>query len=201
MTDLSASAWEARYQSKDTPWDLQGVTPELTRLCEEKLVPLKGARVLVPGGGRGYDAVHLAKLGAEVEVVDFSPTALKATQELAFAEKAVVYTYKRDFFELPDTSYHQEHYDWIWEYTFFCAIDPALRPNYVKAVARLLKPKGLVAGLFFPTSIDREGPPFTVEKKEIETLFSSQFEVSLETPKRSVGARQGREFLGFLRKK
>jgi SAM-dependent methyltransferase len=195
-TDLSASAWENRYQSGDTPWDLQGPTPEFLRLAEEKRLPLKG-RALVPGGGRGYDAVWLAKQGLEVDIVDFSPTALLATQELAFKEKVTVHAYNQDFFALPSHGYHQERYDLILEYTFFCAIDPKLRAQYVKAVASLLKPNGLFVGLFFPLQTDKAGPPFEVSREEVKLLFNPNFRFTTEEPKASVKPRAGREFLGF----
>jgi len=36
-------------------------------------------------------------------------------------------------------------FDWIFEHTLFCAIDPSERELYVKAVLRWLKPGALIA--------------------------------------------------------
>lgn len=73
MKDLSASAWEARYQNDSTPWDLSGPTPEFTRLAAEASWFPKRGRALVPGGGKGYDAIALARLGLETHLVDLRP--------------------------------------------------------------------------------------------------------------------------------
>lgn len=195
---MSATDWNSRYENKDTPWDLSGPTPEFTRLLPQ--LPKKG-RALVPGGGRGYDAVLLAQHGLEVDLVDIAPLALIAAQENAFAAKVTVHAYLQDFFELPKLPYHRGRYDLMLEYTFFCAIDPALRESYVKAAAALLKPGGLLVGLFFPTATDKPGPPFVVSKSEVEAQFKKDFELKFEDPKESVKPRAGREFLGIFRRK
>lgn len=200
VKELSATDWEARYQEKNTPWDLQGATPEFVRLAKEGWFPKRG-KALVPGGGRGYDAIHLAQLGLEVDLVDFAPSALQAALELASQEKTTIYAYRENFFELPKRGYHQEAYDLILEYTFFCAIDPSLRKDYVSAVHRLLKPNGLFLGLFFPLSTDKEGPPFVVSKEEVEKLFSPYFQLEFMEPQESIKPRAGREFLGIFRKR
>jgi hypothetical protein len=200
VTDLSPNAWNDRYKNGDTPWDLSGPTPEFIRLLDEKKLPPKG-KVLVPGGGRGYDAVLLAQRGYEVDLVDFAPGAIDESLRLAAQEKAVVYAYCRNFFDLADVGYHQSSYDLFLEYTFFCAIAPEERPRYARTAAALLKPGGTLAGLFFPTSIDKPGPPFQVSQQEIEKIFSPYFELKFEKPQKSVKAREGREFLGIFRKK
>lgn len=200
MTDLSPQAWNERYKSGDTPWDLSTPTPEFLRLLDANLLPPKG-KVLIPGGGRGHDARLFAERHYEVDLVDFAPKALEAALIEAAEAKLTVFAYRRDFFDLPGTSYHQENYDLFLEYTFFCAIDPALRPKYVTTAAQLLKPGGTFVGLFFPTSIDKPGPPFQVSQEEVQKLFAPYFEVRFEKPAQSVGPRAGREFLGIFRRK
>jgi SAM-dependent methyltransferase len=200
VTDLSPDAWNERYQNGNTPWDLSGPTPEFVRLLDEGRLPPKG-KALVPGGGRGHDAILLAQRGYDVDLVDFAPDAVHAALAEASRQKAVLYGYCRNFFDLPATGYHQASYDVLLEYTFFCAIDPELRPRYAQTAASLLKPGGLLVGLFFPTSIDKAGPPFAVSQAEVEKLFAPSFEVTFEKPARSVKPREGREFLGLLRRK
>lgn len=200
MNDLSAEAWDARYKENNTPWDLSGPTPEFQRLAESEGFPKKG-RALIPGGGRGYDAVMLAKLGLEIHLIDFAPTALSAVQELASKEKATVLTYRKDFFALPALGALQESFDLLLEYTFYCAIDPKLRADYVRAAHALLKPGASLVGLFFPLETDKAGPPFLVTKKEIEELFSPYFELRFEEPRASVKPRAGREVLGIFRRR
>jgi SAM-dependent methyltransferase len=197
--DLSPEAWNERYQSADTPWDLSGPTPEFTRLIQEGRLPPKG-RVLVPGGGRGHDAILFAQRGYEVDLVDFAPKALEAALAEASRHKATVFAYCQDFFGLPSLPYHRASYDILLEYTFFCAIDPALRKKYVEAAAALLKPGGVLAGLFFPLETNKPGPPFLVSEKEVRELFAPSFELMIEKPRASVKPRDGREFLGLFRR-
>ena len=200
MTDLSPSAWNERYQTDETPWDLKGPTPEFQRLLDAGELPSKG-KVLVPGGGRGHDAILFALRNYEVALVDFAPLAIQAALVEAARQKATVYAYRQDFFELPKIGFHQSSYDIVLEYTFFCAIAPELRGRYVETVAALLKPGGLLVGLFFPLTIDKEGPPFQVSQAEVEKIFSPHFTLRIEKPKSSIKPREGREFLGLFRRK
>lgn len=200
MANLSASDWEKRYATEDTPWDLKGPTPEFMRLAEESFFPRKGGRALVPGGGRGHDAIFLAQKGFEVNLVDFAPSALEAALAEASREKVVVNAFRQDFFELSQSGYHQNSYDLFLEYTFFCAIDPSLRADYARAAASLLRPGGILLGLFFPLLTDKAGPPFQVSQEEIEKLFSPHFELRFEDPRESIKPRAGREIVGIFRK-
>lgn len=198
--NLSPEAWNDRYQSGDTPWDLTGPTPEFKRLLDEGKLPPRG-RVLVPGGGRGHDAILFAERKYEVDLVDFAPLALEAALIEAARLKQTVFVYRQDFFDLSKLPYFADSYDILLEYTMFCAIDPELRSEYAKAAAALVKPKGLLVGLFFPLEMDKPGPPFVVSEKEVRELFSPYFEITIEKPQLSVKARAGREFLGLFRKK
>lgn len=197
---ITANDWENRYRAGDIPWDLSGPTPEFLRLAKEDWFPRRG-RALVPGGGRGHDAIWLAQLGFEVDLVDFAPTALRAALELAAAAKTTIHAYQQDFFLLPTLPYHQESYDLFLEYTFFCAIDPAQRGDYARAAAALVKPGGILLGLFFPLASEKPGPPFVVSREEVERLFSRDFDLRFEEPSASVKPRVGREFMGIFRRK
>jgi SAM-dependent methyltransferase len=200
LNDLSAAAWNQRYLDETTPWDLSGPTPEFARLLREKALPPKGI-ALVPGGGRGHDAILLAQNGYEVDLVDFAPAALQAAQALAASAGAAISAFRQDFFRLSDSGFHLARYDLVLEYTFFCAIDPELRPAYAATVAKLLKPGGLLVGLFFPLASDKAPPPFVVSRAEVEGLFRPYFEIKIEDPRESVKPRAGREFLGIFKRK
>ncbi|NUM89409.1 MAG: methyltransferase domain-containing protein [Bdellovibrionales bacterium] len=202
MNDLSPQAWNERYQSSDTPWDLGGPTPELIHLLKDGTVFPPRSSVLVPGAGRGHDAVELAKAGHQVHVVEFAPVAFRQLLELSFQEKVDLQAFRLNFFDLlPGGGYHKQFYDAIFEYTFFCAIDPKLRVQYMEHVHGLLRPGGVLVGIFFPTASDKAGPPFLVNEKEIHDLFSPRFEVSIGKTSKSVNPREGREFLAIIRKK
>ncbi len=201
VTELNAKAWNERYLTGNIPWDLSTPTPEFVRLLAENILPPPPGRVLVPGGGQGHDAILFAQHKYEVDLVDFAPKALEAALIQAATQKATIYAYRQNFFDLPASAFHQNAYDILLEYTFFCAISPELRGDYAKTAAALLKPGGYLVGLFFPLEIEKPGPPFKVSRKEVEELFRPYFELRIETPRRSVKPRAGREFLGLFTKK
>ena len=55
-------------------------------------------------------------------------------------------------------------FDGVWEYTCFCAIDPARRDAYVRTIAAILKPGGWLLACFFPMRRVAAGPPFPVSR-------------------------------------
>ncbi|KAJ4954452.1 hypothetical protein NE237_011235 [Protea cynaroides] len=57
---------------------------------------------------------------------------------------------KEDFFEWQPT----ELFDLIFDYTFFCAIEPPMRPAWARRVRDLLKPDGQLITLMFPVNIN-----------------------------------------------
>ena len=198
---LNRDAWEKRYEEGDTPWNLSSPTPEFQLLLEEKKLFQEKMEVLVPGAGHGHDAIALAKAGMQVTAVDIATQALDSLLASAFSEKTTVQCFRENFFDLPNQGYHQERYDRILEYTFFCAIAPNLRAAYVESAMKLLKPKGALIGLFFPTDGRSDGPPFAVTRKEVEALFSPHFVLEISEPRRSVKPRMGKEFLGIFYKR
>jgi methyl halide transferase len=199
--DTQASNWENRYHESNTPWDLSTPTPECLRLINEKHF-LAGREILVPGAGRGYDALAFAKAGLSVSSIDIAPTPNLALLSMAQAERCPVRVFTRDFFSLTQDPYHHQRYDYIWEYTFFCAIDPALRAEYVKMMRLLLRPQGILVALFFPLHTEVPNPPpYPVKEEEIHTLFRPYFDWQVMTPQQSIKPRAGRELLYFFKLK
>ena len=91
-------------------------------------------------------------------------------------------------------------FDWLFEHTLFCAIDPVERDNYVRAVLRWLKPEGcyLAVNYLIP---DTEGPPFGTTRDEQWTRFSPHFELWQEWVPRSYPNRTGLELMLWWRRK
>lgn len=195
MTELDATFWDSRYHERQTPWDLGGPTPVFVRLIREGTIP-KG-RLLVPGAGRGYDAIAFARAGFEVTTLDLSPLASDELRGAAEAAGVDLDVRVGDFFEATGT------YDAALEYTFYCAISPSLRTAYRDRMARLIRPGGLLFGLFFPLrGPDREGPPFQVSVAEIKRSFGECFDlVREELPEESIKPRKGNEVLMIWRRK
>jgi hypothetical protein len=129
------SKWEADYEGKTDGWDLGGPTPIFKRLMAGD--EFKPGRLIVPGAGRGHDAREFARHGFEVTAVDFSAHAVGEMRRLASPD-APVEILQSDLFKLPaglDASF-----DYVLEYTCFCAIDPKrrgeCRPDRPPAEAR-----------------------------------------------------------------
>lgn len=189
--------WEADYARGTDGWDLGGPTPVFRRLLANgQFAP---GRAIVLGAGRGHDAREFARHGFEVTAVDFTTYAVQEMGRLVQPD-APVEILQADIFALPDSL--DETFDYVLEYTCFCAIDPTRRADYADLVARLLKPGGVYIDLAFPLDRRKGGPPFAVSTPEILTLFGSRgFElVAREIPPDSAIQRRGLEELFIFQK-
>ena len=189
--------WEADYRRKSDGWDLSGPTPTFKQLATSGR--FKPGRMLVPGAGRGHDAREFARHGFQVTAVDFSPYVIREMNRLADPQ-APVEALQHDLFTLPHEL--DGTFDYILEYTCFCAIDPKRRHEYADLVTRLLKHGGMYIDLAFPLDGRPGGPPFAVSDSEVIDLFGKRgFElVSREKPTESVSARRHAEELFVFRK-
>ncbi|MCW3463368.1 TPMT family class I SAM-dependent methyltransferase [Chitinophaga nivalis] len=190
---MDSQYWNDRYINGATGWDMGRVSPPLQEYIEQ--LPNRDLRILVPGGGNSYEATYLAeKAFGDVTVLDIAPVLIQKLQEqFKYTRVKVV---EEDFFV------HAGQYDLILEQTFFCAIDPALRPDYVAHMHRLLKPEGHLVGVLFNRDFTQEGPPFGGNEAEYRALFDPYFDIKTLAPcYNSHPARQGAElFINFIPK-
>jgi len=189
--------WNSLYKESQFPWDLGGPTPVFVRLAAEGL--LERGRMLVLGAGRGHDARLFARHGFEVTAVDFSVEAVEHMGQLNDLSLPVEIVHA-DFFSL--SKEWDNRFDYILDYTSFCAILPARRAEYADLVARLLKHGGRYVILAFPIGSRPGGPPYTVQPEAIIDLYSKRgFKLHFrETPTDSVPERKGYEQLLILEK-
>ena len=195
--EYSREDWQGHYESDDLGWDLGKVAPPFIKLWEEKKLPL--GKALVPGCGRGHEVIFLAENGFEVTAIDFSKGAVtyleRALEERSLSGRVL----HQDFFGLDNS--HDGIYDLVLEQTFFCAIAPRQRQDYVRNVMRILKPGGMLVGLFYHT--DKEGgPPYNTTRADITVNFAKNFKI-LELDKTTLSAeqRKDKEWLGIFKKK
>src|SRR4051812_28345531 len=127
--------WEAQYQKSETPWDKGGPSPGLLDFLAS--TQIRG-RVLVPGCGAGHDVRALASHGAEPVGLDIAPSAITAAEAIPRTGKEQYVC--GNLFALPAEL--RGAFDWVWEHTCFCAIDPTLREAYAERVHGALKPDG-----------------------------------------------------------
>ncbi len=190
--------WQRRYEANDTPWDKGEPSPVLVDYLREHRM---ACRILAPGCGRGHDARALAaQPEASVVGLDLSPMAVAQAQKLVSEGAANLRFVAGDFFQLPPE--FAGAFDWIFEHTCFCAIDPAQRPDYVCAAAQALRPGGQIFAIFYPVPDVESGPPFRVSREELSALFDPHFALLAEwVPQRSFPGREQRELVRILEKR
>ena len=193
----SPRKWEKDYEQKTDGWDLGGPTPVFARLARSG--NLKPGKMIVPGAGRGHDARAFARQGFQVTAVDFASQAVREMQQLD-DPAAPLDILQHDIFTLPHKL--DQSFDYLLEYTCFCAIDPRRRADYADVVTRLLKPGGLYLDLAFPLDNRAGGPPFAVSVAEVLSLFQERgFKlIEREIPVDSVSPRRGAEELLIFQK-
>lgn len=191
---LDGDYWEERYKSGKTGWDLGSPSPALCSYFEK--LEDKDLKILIPGAGKSHDLQWLHQQGfTNSAVLDISKTALEEAKSLypQIPEKHFI---EGDFFK------HEETYDLIVEQTFFCALDPSLRPKYAQKMHQLLGPAGCLVGLLFDFPLSADGPPFGGSAAEYQNYFSPFFKIKhLERATNSIKPRAGKElFLELIKK-
>lgn len=195
--------WELDYQRGTAGWSLHAPTPVFQHLLAEKNSRAENifppGRMLVPGAGLGYDAREFARHGFEVVAVDFARDAVEDMRALMddASQHEILH---HDLFELPAT--FDGTFDYVLEYTCFCAIHPARRTEYADTMARMLKRGGMYIALAFPLSGYVGNPPFAVNAEELIALFETRGFVVLrrEIHPATIKPRRGREELIVMRK-
>jgi SAM-dependent methyltransferase len=186
--------WEGLYASSQDGWELGEAAPSLVGQLDAGFPVAPGARVAVPGAGRGHDARLLARRGYVVTGFDFAAAAVAEARRLAAQEGVTATFEQRDVFHLGSDFAHA--FEAAWEYTCFCAIDPDRRAEYARVLHDILKPGGWLLACFYPLKEGTDGPPFPVSRAGIEAVFSPHFDI-LEAgpPPASPERRRGLEWL------
>ncbi|MBB5502703.1 thiopurine S-methyltransferase [Paraburkholderia sp. MM5384-R2] len=179
----SPEFWDERFERHFTPWDQAGVPSAFRAFAERH----RDVAVLIPGCGSAHEAVWLVRQGNPVRAIDFSPAAVAAAREqlgahASLVEQADFFTYAPPFAPA-----------WIYERAFFCALPPARRADYAQRMGELLPAGGLLAGIFFIGATPK-GPPFGIERGELDALLTPHFElVEDEAVDDSIAVFAGRE--------
>ena len=189
---LNQAYWDDRYQQKDTGWDLKQVSPPLKNYIHQ--LKNKDLRILIPGCGNAHEAAYLLEQGfTNITLIDIAPTIVENLKQ-RFEFKPALKVVLGDFFE------HQGEYDLILEQTFFCALDPMLRAQYVQKMHNLLIFNGKLVGLLFDVLFEKN-PPYGGFKEEYLSLFKDTFKIqTLERCNNSFTKRQGTELFMILKK-
>ena len=166
---LDEKFWSKRYQDGMTGWDAGQITTPLKAYIDQ--LKDKTVKVLIPGCGYGHEVKYLYDSGfRNIFVVDISLEPLERLKTLC-PELGEEHFIHDDFFSI------EGKYDLIIEQTFFSAIEPVLRPQYVLKMKSLLSKKGKLVGLLLGVPMNSDHPPFGGSRAEYLELFSTQFEL------------------------
>lgn len=165
--------WEELYQAGDTHWDKGEASPGLEDWLARKKGDFSGT-VLVPGCGFGHDVRAWGRAGFEVTGMDVAPSAVEGATKQTPPELGNVRFALGNFFDGPGDN---APFDFIFEHTFFCAIDPSMREEYVTRLLEWLKPGGHFLAIHYLLPKDEEGPPFGTDVEEVKDHFSPHLEL------------------------
>jgi SAM-dependent methyltransferase len=184
--NLSEMFWDNRYQSNDIGWDLGEISTPIKKYLDQ--LEDKGLKILIPGGGNSYEAEYLHYLGFKnVYVLDISKMALTNIKKRvpSFPSSNLLHG---NFFDL------KMNFDLVVEQTFFCAINPNLRSEYVLKMDNILNENGKIVGLLFNVPLYNDHPPFGGNKEEYIQYFNPYFHIDImEASYNSMDSRKGKE--------
>lgn len=164
---LDEAYWNSQYNANTTGWDLGEVSPPLKAYIDQLVN--KNLRILIPGCGNTYEAAYLLQQGfTHVTVIDIAPALVAQLQE-KYQGNPHINIILGDFFK------HEGEYDLILEQTFFCALNPAFRKDYIAKMHELLAANGKLTGLLFNREFEQQGPPFGGNQNEYEPMFEKYF--------------------------
>jgi SAM-dependent methyltransferase len=192
---MSGQYWEDLYEKGEMPWEKGEPSPGLVDYLNDRPGLPRGS-VLVPGCGTGHDVRAWAKAGFNATGLDLAASAIRLSREKTEAMGLKAEFRQLNFLEVEP----YEQFDYLFEHTLFCAIQPDQRDNYVEAVYRWLKSSGVYVAVFYMIP-DKEGPPFGSTEDEIRKRFASRFELMKDWVPRSYPNRSGLEWMTIWKPK
>ena len=129
-----------------------------------------GSHVLIPGCGEDHRTIEaFARAGHRVTGIDFSPVAVERAKKSLpqFSDKIIL----GEFFSY---EFGAGVFDIVYERTFLCSLPPRSWNDYVARVARLLRPRGTLAGFFFYGE-ESDPPPYPLTKSKAVEIFGGRF--------------------------
>ena len=190
---LDAEYWNERYIEGSTGWDIGYASPPIISYFSQ--VHDVNSKILIPGAGRGFEAVYLYKMGFKnIHILDYASEVIEKfkVQHPDFPINQII---EKDFFEV------EEKFDFIVEQTFFCALHPEQRLHYLEKMESLLAKNGKLVGVLFANNFDKPGPPYGGTRSEYMSLFSKKFRLhTLDTCYNSIPERQGNELFFIFQK-
>ncbi|KAJ5295922.1 hypothetical protein PENANT_c001G02296 [Penicillium antarcticum] len=190
--DKYVEGWASLWDKGDNlPWDKGFPNPALDDTLVKHRGTIGGPlatdaqgqsyrrKALVPGCGRGVDVLLLASFGFDAYGLEYSESAIEACKKeekensnwYRVRDQTVgagsVTWLQGDFFDdawLQKAGVPLNGFDVVYDYTFFCALSPSMRPKWALRHTQLLAPSplGNLICLEFPRHKDTQaaGPPY-----------------------------------------
>lgn len=178
-----AEFWEQRYRDNATGWDFGGIPADFRKHIDTLPSP---SRVLIPGCGSAYEALHLAALGWDVVAIDFSEAALERAAGILGSWRSVLK--KADFFDL------EGPFNLVYERAFLGALPPSFRRAYSEQVTQIVPPRGQLFGYFLIGETPEQGPPYWITDADLCGLLAPDFERIVDiTPDDTLNVFKGKE--------
>ncbi|MBI2815242.1 MAG: methyltransferase domain-containing protein [Opitutae bacterium] len=189
--------WDEIYRKGEVFWNKGAPSPPLIQYLERH--PVRG-RALVPGCGHGHEVALAVEHGLDALGLDIAPTGI--------AEARARYPHIAERFVVGDVFNPAPElrgaFDLVLEHTCLSGLHPAMRGDYRRGIDLMLKPGGLLIGVWFISPhLDpgEEGPPFAFPVPELTALFKDGYEIVEDyVPDVAFQSREGRERLRVLRR-
>jgi thiopurine S-methyltransferase len=192
--DLNKEFWDAKYEQNKTGWDIGEISTPIKTYINQ--INNTHQHILIPGAGNGHEVEYLFYNGFKnISVLDISKQPLENLKSRLPKKNNIDFIHS-NFFDI------NLKFDLIIEQTFFCALDPKDRENYVNKMYDLLNTNGKLVGLLFDFELTNEGPPFGGSIIEYIQLFYAKFNIKVfEKCYNSIKPREGRELFFIFEKK
>ena len=185
--------WLQRWREGRIGFHLEDTHPALARFWPTLSIPV-GTKVLVPLCGKSLDMRWLAEQGYPVLGVELAPEAIEQFLEsqkngvvqggvsryrqagFDVSRQGMVELWQGDFFHLHIRQVNEVGA--FYDRASLIALPPATRQRYAFHLAQLMPPgaHGLLVSLHHDEG--DAGPPYSVTRSEVETLFTPNFELT-----------------------
>lgn len=187
---MDADFWLQRWREGRIGFHRSDVMPLLEQHWSALGVP-RGTRVLVPLCGKSLDMPWLASRGLKVRGVELAPLAIEQffaghaltpqSRQAAYGthhEAGDIEIVQADILTMGAAQFAD--CGAIYDRAALIALPPPMRERYARAVYDALPVgcRGLLITLEYPQH-EMEGPPFSVEEREVHRLFGERWDIDL----------------------
>jgi len=187
---METDFWKERWEKGEIGFHQNEFSPHLDRHWN-KLSIADGSRIFVPMAGKSSDMLWFVRQGYSVVGVELSNIAV----DTFFLENKLQYkveecrrfrTHKSDHIDLHCGDFFQLTEDDISEVSAvydrasLIALPPSMRKQYAEYLIKILPRKVRIFLVTMEYSQEEMGgPPFSVTKQEVESLYQTEFDITL----------------------